>query len=318
MRGVPWSIPVALLTTLTAACVLGPDPRFAKLVAVGEYCPPHQALDSLGAPRKIDAPDKEAAALVQREYTQRELDTARAIGALELIERLSSARERGAPDAEIADLRGQLYDAISLARLDISSTVAHLSCEEGRASQIAFDLRAAEQTQTRNLTAYSLVLSAVAAVAGGILAIADKNPAPAGVVGIGGGVAGGAFGFATLAVHRTTEFRHSPNILGELWTGGAHASFPEVVWAYLTRPQFTRSGDRTVRDSLILAWKQSGRLGDDPTRPSPARMALYFGGGGNYDADGLDDRANMLSEVRELVDLMTYDLHHLATESARR
>jgi hypothetical protein len=268
--------------------------------------------------RRVEAPEKEAAASVLHEYTPRELDTARAIGALGLLERLSSAKEGGAPDAEIADLRGQLYDAISMARLDISSTVAHLSCEEGRASQIAFDLRAAEQTQTRNLTAYSLVLSAAAAVAGGILAIADKNAAPAGVVGIGGGVAGGAFGFATLAVHRTREFRHSPNILGELWTGGEHRSFPEVVWAYLTRPQFTRSGDRTIRDSLMLAWKQSGRLGDDPASPSPSRMALYFGAGGVYDANGLDDRANMLSEVRELVSLMTYDLQHLATESARR
>jgi|HubBroStandDraft_2_1064218.scaffolds.fasta_scaffold173733_2 hypothetical protein len=307
-----------MLATLTAACVIGPEPRFAKIVATGEYCPPHQALDSPGGQRGVDAPDKEASAVVLREYTTRELDTARAIGALDLVEHLSSARERGASEAEIADLRGQLYDAISVARLDISSAVAHLSCEEGRASQIASDLRAAEQAQTRNLTAYSLVLSAAAAIAGGILAVADKNSAPAGVVGIGGGVAGGAFGFATLAVHRTTEFRHAPNILGELWTGLQHRSYPEVVWAYLTRPQFTRSGDRTVRDGLILSWKQSGRLGDDAARPSPSRTALYFGEGGVYDADGLDDRANMLSEVRELVSLMTYDLQHLATESARR
>lgn len=57
---------------------------------------------------------------------------------------------------------------------------------------------------------------------------------------------------------------------------------------------------------------------DDSTRPSRSRTALYFGEGGLYDADGLDDRANMLSEVRELVSLMTYDLQHLATESARR
>ncbi|MGO8997586.1 MAG: hypothetical protein ACLQVI_30075 [Polyangiaceae bacterium] len=44
---------------------------------------------------------------------------------------------RNAPDDEIADLRGRVYDAISMARLDIASTVAHLACEAGRASEMA-------------------------------------------------------------------------------------------------------------------------------------------------------------------------------------
>ncbi len=73
-----------------------------------------------------------------------------------------------------------------------------------------------------------------------------------------------------------------------------------------------------VRDSLVLAWRQSGRLGDDLAHPSSSRAALYFGEGGVYDADGLDDRAHMLSQVSELVNLMTYDLHHLATAAATR
>ena len=205
-----------------------------------------------------------------------------------------------------------------MATLDISSTAAHLDCEEGRAGQIASDLRDAEQQQTRRLTAYSLVLSAAAAIGTGVLAIADKDPVPAGAVGIGGGVAGGAFGFATLGVHRTTPFRHARNILGQVWTGTGHADIPDIIWVYLTRPQFTPGRDRTRRDYLVQAWKDSGRLGDDPARPSPDRVALYFGEGGTYDADGLDDRVDMLSEVREVVDLMSHDLQHLATEAARR
>jgi len=36
-------------------------------------------------------------------------------------------------------------------------------------------------------------------------------------------------------------------------------------------------------------------------------VALYFGEGGSYDANGLDDRANMLSDVREVVSLPQRD-----------
>ena len=46
-------------------------------------------------------------------------------------------------------------------------------------------------------------------------------------------------------------------------------------------------------------------------------MALYFGDGGVYDADGLDDRASMLSDVREVVSLMNHGLQHLETEVSR-
>jgi hypothetical protein len=313
----PFQLAVAALAGSQVACVLGPEPVFAQHVADGAYCSSPHALDAAEERQPQDAtlPAPNATA---RAYSARVLDTARAIGALAEVERLAEAQARGAPLGDIVDLRGQLNDAIDMATLDLSSTVAHLDCEEGRAGQIASDLRDAEQQQTRRLTAYSLVLSAAAAIGTGVLAITDKDPTPAGVVGISGGAVGGAFGFATLAVHRATTFRHARNILGQVWTGGAHPDLPDIIWAYLTRPQFTPAGDRTRRDYLVQAWKESGRLGPDAQHPSPERVALYFGDGGTYDADGLDDRVDMLSEVREVVDLMSHDLQHLATEAARR
>jgi hypothetical protein len=308
----------ASLALLCSSCVLGPELRFGHRVAEGTYCVSREALDLPSSGRSAEEAGVPARAAEARGYTPRSLDIARAIGALAQVERLASAASRHAADGEIADLRGQVNDTISLATLDLASTVAHLACEEGRAGQIASDLRSAEQTQTRTLTAYSLVLGAAAAVAGGVLGIAVKNPVPGGVVGIGGGVAGGGFGFGTLAVHRTTTFRHARNILGEVWRGGVHPSFPEIVWAYLTRPQFSRTGDRTMRDYLISTWTESGAMGDDPRQLSQERIALYFGDGGTYDASGLDDRANMLSDVREIVSLLNHGLQHLAMEVAQR
>jgi hypothetical protein len=69
--------------------------------------------------------------------TPRALDVARAIGALAQVERLADAVSQNAPDSELADLRGQVNDTMSLATLDLASTVANLACEEGRTNQIA-------------------------------------------------------------------------------------------------------------------------------------------------------------------------------------
>jgi hypothetical protein len=306
------------LGLLTASCVLGPEPRFPPRVADGSYCVSMAALDVVASRRAAEEADVQAQAAVAAGYSPRSLQTARAIGALAQVDRLAAAVLRSASAAEIADLRGQVNDTISLASLDLASTVANLACEEGRAGQIASDLRSAEQAQTRTLTAYSLILSAAAAVAGGVLSIADKNPVPGGAVGITGGLVGGAFGFATLAVRRTTTFRHVHNILGEVWKGGAHSSFPNIVWAYLTRPEFSRTADRTLRDYLVSSWMQSGTLGSDGMHLSAGRLALYFGDGGTYDASGLDDRVDMLSDVREVVNLMNHGLQHLADEVAHR
>jgi hypothetical protein len=308
----------ASLFFLCASCVLGPEPKFARHVAEGAYCASREAFGPPPSNRGAEDVSAPAQAAVQSGYTPRSLDMARAIGALAQVERLADAGLRGATSAEIADLRGQVNDTISMATLDLASTVANLACEEGRASQIASDLRSAEQIQTRTLTAYSLVLSATAAVTGGILAIADKDPVPGGVVAIAGGVVGGGFGFATPTVRRSTAFRHTRNILAEVWRDGSHPSFPAIVWAYLTRPQFSRTGDRTMRDYLVSSWKESGCLGDDPEHPSEERVALYFGEGGIYDASGLDDRANMLSDIREVVSLMNHSLQHLAAEVGQR
>jgi hypothetical protein len=309
---------VAASLVLLTGCVLGPHPRFAEHVADGTYCASRVALDLPTSRRDAEDASVRADNAIALGYSPRALEIARAIGALAQVERLAAAVAHQAPDAEVADLRGRVNDTISLATLDLASTMAHLSCEEGRAAQIAGNLRDAEQAQNRRLTAYSLVLSAVAAIAGGVLAVADKNPVPAASIGIAGGVAGGGFGFATLAVQRKTTFAHRRNILAEVWRDGEHPSFPSIIWAYLTRPEFSRTGDRTLRDYLVSSWKESGRLGDDPAHPSDALVALYFGEGGTYDANGLDDRAAMLSDVREVVSLMNHALQHLAAEIARR
>jgi hypothetical protein len=234
------------------------------------------------------------------------------LGALAAIERLAEAEDRGAPAGEIADLRGQVNDAIAAAALDLASIVANIQCEESRAREVASWVHDAEVKQVRKLTAASLVLGASAAIASGVLSIANQNhPVPGAAVGIGGGVLAGTLGFTTLSVHGTTRFFHPRNLLGQVWRGGVHPDFPETVWAYLNSPELAQP-HRTPRDDVIDMWKESDRLGDDPTHPSPERVALFFGEGGTYDANGLFARAGMLGELAHILTLMSHELEHLA------
>jgi hypothetical protein len=310
---------LAALALLCPSCILGPKPILPSSVTTGSFCASPYSLDSSRARSPVPEDDSvRADAAAERGYAPHTLETCRAIGVLGLVERLAEARNRGASESEVANLRAEIFYAISMATLDLASTVAHIECEEGRASEIAANLRDAEAEQTRRLTAFSLMLSATGAVAAGVLDLTDTNMTASSIVGIAGGVAGGVLGFATLAVHRTADFRHDRNILGEIWNGDRHPDVPEAIWTYLTRPQSGTSPGRSTRESLISKWKTTGRLGKDPANPSSERIALYFGPGGIYDADELEDRAEMLLEVRDVIDLMNHDLRQLETDVSSR
>jgi hypothetical protein len=307
---------IALLTALlSTSCIAVPAPALPQNMLKGAYCGPSLGLESRASRSPPEGSDARAPHAAARGFSAGTLDIARAIGALDQMERLVEAEDRGAPEGEIAYLRGQLNDTIAAAALDLSSIAANIQCEEWRAREVASWLHDAESKQVRKLTAASLVLSATAAIAAGVLAVADGKAVPAAAVGIGGGIIAGTLGFTTLSVHATTPYLHPRNLLGQVWRGEAHPDFPETVWAYLTRPAL---GDahNTPREYVVGTWTESGRLGDDPAHPASERVALFFGEGGTYDANGLFARAGMLGELAQTVSLMSHDLQHLARAAA--
>jgi hypothetical protein len=301
-----------LSALLSVSCVLAPAPALPQNVLEGAYCGPRLGVQSKAFRTSPEGPNVLAPHALSRGVSPGTLEFARAIGALGEIERLAEAEDRGAPEGEIADVRGHLNDTIAAAAFDLASIIANIHCEEWRAREVASWLHDAELKQVRKLTAASLVLSAAAAIAAGVLALTDKDNVPAAVVGISGGVLAGTLGFTTLSVHGTMHFFHPRNLLGQVWRGGAHPDFPDTVWAYLTRPELA-ARHTTPREDALTMWKESGRLGDDPMHPAPEAVALFFGEGGTYDANGLFARAGMLGELAQIVDLMSHDLQNLAS-----
>jgi hypothetical protein len=310
------AIAVALLST---SCLIAPAPVLTRSFTLGDFCGPPNAMESSQTRAPVDdegasAVDEGGAGAIPGGLSPRVLEVARAIGAYGELTRLARARAGGAPPAEIESLHDRIVERVRLTRLDLESAVAHIECEEGRALRIAIALRDAEADQVRRLTAYSLVLSALGAVASGTLDLIDKKTTASSIVTVSSGIIDGTLGLWTLAVHRTARFQHPRNVLGEVWSGEAHPDFPETVWAFMTSPGLGPHG-HSVRDGLVSTWKESDRVGE---QVDPARTALLFGRGGVYDADGLEERAGMLAELRDVIDLLNEDLRLLATAAAPR
>jgi hypothetical protein len=284
-----------LVLVFLSGCVLSPQLRILPGIVAGAYCASTHAQDAMSMP----SPDGEISV---GSYSKHAVETARTIGALPLLQKLHAAIEAN-NRSEVTELRLELNDAITIAMLNVDSMVAHLSCEEERAHQAASALRVAEGDQVRNLTIWSIVVSAVAAVVSGFFVIFDKDPLPSGVVAIAGGASGAALGGSTFAVHRTIDYGTPQNVLAEFIIGTPHPSFPEPIWRYVTHAEFTPSGEKSFREWLLIAWNAAGRANKRPT---------------TYDAELLEGRAAMIGQIRQAVQLMSHELQNLAAEAAAR
>lgn len=252
--------------------------------------------------------------LTQR-YSTPALDIAETIGAADLLARITRL-EQGGDAGDLATERARLGLRIDLAELAVQSVVAELGCDHERIQIVVESLRSQEDTNTRAYTVSSLLVTSVTGIVTSALTPVSGATRTEAVIGITGGVVGGALGVAALFVHATVSFRHPRNLLREIWQGpDRSALFPDVVWAYLSSPRFSLDQRHSLRANLVRGWITLGRLGGHGV-PTPRLVELYFGEGGRFDADELHALVAMLSELRSAVELMQQDLLQLASETA--
>ena len=82
----------------------------------------------------------------------------------------------------------------------------------------------------------------------------------------------------------------------------------------MTRPLPEDPGQYSLRESLIMRWRQDGRLGEACSELEQRRIALFFGDGGSYSIEDLRDRAAMLELLKTDINLMSQDLKRLMEE----
>jgi hypothetical protein len=248
---------------------------------------------------------------------------AEVIGARELLSSLpaleaEAARDDAGARVRLLQARQRLSDLVVLGLLDVARTAAEADCEEERADQLADRLQERREKTVRTRTLIAIVGDALVGILSGGLSLAGQATAAA-AGGISGGVLATGFGLAAVWGSAEQEFRHERNLLREVWEGPEHSDLvPPSVWRYLNRPLSEDPAGRSLRESLIVRWRQDGRLGEPGSDVERRRVALFFGEGGVYDIEELRARAAMLDLLEADVNLMNQDLNLLIGEVLAR
>jgi len=260
----------------------------------------------------------EAGVLAER-FSPHSQDIADMIGAKDLLVQmtvLEAEAERNVRETTIRRLQmqQQLSNRVLLAFLDVARTAAEADCEEERADQLADRLQEVRDKRIRRQTLIAIVGDAMIGIVAGGLSLALEETASAAAAIFGGTVATW-FGLSAFFDDTHYEFQHARNLLREVWMGPEQPTLiPTSVWRHLTRPLSDDPARRSLRESLIIRWRQDGRFGEAGSETEQRRIALFFGEGGSYEIDDLRARAAMLDLLEADVNLMSQDLERLMEE----
>jgi len=310
----PYRYLLVLLFAL-AGCATRPP---ARLQVAAGYCDP--PLPYRYDPAFAPQPNFEAAltpALLAR-YPRRNLLTANAAGILPLLKELLTLEEtaswpqprRQQPAADLAVLRQRQRIAAQLALVSasVASVAAELDCEGERADQVAGYLNEQDNRRTQRFNVLSISIGAASGIGTTVI---DNKPAQY-AFGIGGGLLAAGLGLLTLGGEHTAEFTHPRNLLADVWAEKpASDLFPPSVWYMLTEPAFSNSGQTALAHNTRQRWEHYGQLAHPESKKGQQLAALLFGPGGQYSADELTVRANMLNELQSAVRLLNQELQGL-------
>ena len=295
-----------------AGCATRPPTRVA--VAAG-YCDPPlpYRYNPAFAPQADFAAALTPALLAH--YPRRALLTANAVGLLPALQALlamqEEARQHPGPAAELAVLRQRqlLAAQVALVSSTVASLAAELDCEGERADQVAGYLKSLDDHRTQRLNVLSISIGA----ASGIGTTVIDNKAGQYAFGIGGGLLAAGLGLLTLRQNgHTAEFAHPRNLLTEVWAEQpATDLFPPSVWYMLTNPAFSNGGQTSIIHNTRQRWQRYGQLARPESKQGRELASLLFGPGGQYSADQLTVRANLLNELQSAVRLLNQELQGL-------
>ena len=143
--------------------------------------------------------------------------------------------------------------------------------------------------------------------------IVGKATAAAANAILGGVLATGIGGAATIFLSVDHEFLHPRNHLAELSEPKEFSPlFPDSVWRYLVTSRDL--SEEVIRDELMRRWEHDGRFGVPGSEDARRRQALLFGAGGTYDIRDLRVRSEMLNHLKSAVLQMGQDLNALMYE----
>jgi hypothetical protein len=280
-------------------------------------CGPVTPMEPLDVDPRVVPDDR--AAVMRTQFSPAAFETATALGVLSSLDRLLRLEAQIGPSGEGPALqyvreRRHITDHITLGMLDVSSAAVESDCEEGRATLLAEHLQEVRDERRGVYTVLALLGSGTAAViSGGIALAATGVSTAANIVAVVGGTTEFTFGLMADRGTATGELHHARNLLKDIWTG-ENTAFPSPVWYYLNRRLTDDPAQQTLREHLIVRWREEGRLGKAGSEMERRRIQLFFGDGGTYDIEELRARAAMLDLLETDISLMHQGLNRLIRE----
>jgi hypothetical protein len=173
---------------------------------------------------------------------------------------------------------------------------------------IATYLRTQDDRRTQRLNVLSIGIGA----ASGIGTTVFDNKATQYTLGIGGGLLSAGLGLLTLTGGHSVEFTHPRNLLTDVWSEQpTSALFPPSVWYMLITPAFSNSGKQSIAHNTRKRWEHYGELTQPEAQAGQQLATLLFGPGGQYTAEQLVIRADMLNELQSAIHLLNQEMQGL-------
>ncbi len=257
---------------------------------------------------------------LSKHFTYRSLNVANAIGIINLLEDFLHAKNKIANDSSIEnrikliEISQQLDKKINIASLEISSTGSELSCEEERAKQIGNFLKDIEDNREQKLVIGSIIIGAAGSIVAGSMALNKGNENAIEYIGIGTSAVEASLGVLMLVNKQKVYFYHNRNSLSEIWNATPTSStLSPAIWYFLNYANPNKN-EKSLRALLIEKWLRFGQVTKDSENKESEDNQLYFGKGGRYNVEQLQNRANMYDQLEAYITIMKQDLMKLSQE----
>ena len=253
-------------------------------------------------------------------FTPRVLSVAADIGALSLLNEFIVLEKKGksrTTDENIAFLsvRQNVDERISLAGIEIFSTLAEIECEQDRALAMQNFINNEISKKVKRRTIVSILAGAATTVVASALTLKEAEQYWIETSVSGGAVLSAVYAFATLNVNYQAEFMHQRNYLADIWLNPKQpTTFAPMVWHFLTRELEKTDKKDVVRDKIVKKWIELEFLDQSDKDKHQVETALYFGKGGKYDVNTIAIRVLMLDFLETEVSEMKQELKQFRQE----
>ncbi|MCK9481246.1 MAG: hypothetical protein M0R38_05725 [Bacteroidia bacterium] len=213
---------------------------------------------------------------------------------------------------DLLEIYQKVNQRIDFASLEISAVSSEIDCEEERANQIAAFIKSKEKETETRLTVGAIVVGALGAVAAGVISLSGDGPD---YIGIGTGLTEATLGVLLLLNERKVVFHHKRNILRDIWNDNKTSTIcPPSIWYYLNYHNPNIPNHKSLRTQIIESWMSFEQVKQLSKKAKANSLDIYFGEGGKYTADQLENRANMYDQIESVIKLMKQDLKDLVLE----